>query len=76
MLGIFRVFQAPGLGRVFGAVRNLDVLGLGTVGRRSFIVAGLRIGENANHHQRSNNLGFKKDSSLVGVILQKTLTSE
>jgi hypothetical protein len=67
MLGIFRVFQAPGLGRVFGAVRNFRVLWLGTVGRRSFVVAGLRIGENANHHQRSKNL-FKKNMKRNKII--------
>ena len=56
VLGIFRIFQTPGLGRVFGTVWNLNVLvsGLGTVCR--LLIVGIRIGENSNHHQRCKNL--------------------
>ena len=55
MLGIFRVFQAPGLGRVFGAVRNLDVLvlWLSTVNRWS--VVRVWRAENSDR-QKSKNL--------------------
>jgi len=58
MLGILRVFQAPRLGRVFGAVRNLDilVLGLSTVSR--WPVVRIRGTENSDH-QSSKNLKEK-----------------
>lgn len=56
VLGIFVVFQAPRLGRVFGAVRDLDVLvpWSCTVWRLSIV--GFGIGENSNHQHGSNNL--------------------